>query len=1293
MRNKFSSNLLGKGLISLAAASLLVSSAMATTSTSINEASVANVSVSSTSAVTGIDFRITETVASDISSISATDGHYISLKATDVSGNAINFARGGVSISAVSTSDLLTTAAATTPLSPNLTGFANLNLPLAATKIITFTPPSTINAGGVVSIVSATAGSTTPVITTTTTTNDTITVKLDTATPTATESASLAAAVNNSTILSQYFYAIVGDGTNGAPANMVVLHPKTAEAAQWIIDENDGTTAIMEVDATAAGVGTAITTNGAGSMVVGGIIHNGTNFTNEVVIPVKNSATTANVDTIKLSGMIFDTSAQSVGTDIYLYVDSKDSDLAGITTQTYATGTKVATVAASDITVALGTSQVATSTASGRVVTLPTFTLKESFAGDLDSGSAVSLEFPTGITPTSATITVSGGLTNAITTSAVAFTTQDIGVNKVTAGTSTASTLTVKYMAADGTIGNTAAYTGTSGDATPLYNALIATGKFVASDLTDATADLTIATGKGAILGTPTVDSGNEIKIAANAAIGYGVSGQKINIGIAGESATTAGTIQVASGMVSIASTVAEGTYDVTTTATVSSSTNTDTLSVLSIGAKQTTLSLYDTSPTGYKTVFSGRTGVDPLNAGDYLKFTESVAATVSANEFVDFSLSQGTFGTTAAGITESKQGNGVKLYTTGAGDAETLSTDLKKVTYVVGAASSGTASTDYAKLDITSIDLSTATAGDLSIITGGSSSVNSQTVKIAEVLDATTTTVADGIQTVTANTTFDIPEITITENEKTALTTSGEIAVILPTGVTLTNSTTTEITVKVNGSTYSAGLAFNAVAGVAKGAIVFTSPSFSSTAIDTITISGLKATATTSVAAGNISAIVSGFADDTGSNASIADSIEHTDEYNSNVGAQMTKESVTVGAIVASTIPSVATDGIIDLDDNVTTTDDKSLSATLTVAGNDAGKVGSVFVFTNKGNYITSTGVTTTATPFSASYDSINLGTHNLTIFNNVAIPTELVSGESIFVGYGVGFSVANAVANLNSQGTAVTADTLTDADLGVVTETPVVETPTGTTTGSVATSAEVSGTSSSVLASNGVVAGESTTTIGNTVLFNDRGFAIDYSNPANIAVTGIGANTIVSAEEVDVANVPAESQYRALVQETQYVKLTANKYLKVVVEKEVADEPVVTSATTPALVAGWNLLGNNSNNTQTVSKDGISITWTFDGTWTQDAPVPAGQGFWAKADADMAGYEFANSGDGTATPTFTAGSWSLMSSAKDQTLADLLTANSGSTVAWTFKGTTWYNAIDDSATTIKAGRGYWVK
>ena len=154
------------------------------------------------------------------------------------------------------------------------------------------------------------------------------------------------------------------------------------------------------------------------------------------------------------------------------------------------------------------------------------------------------------------------------------------------------------------------------------------------------------------------------------------------------------------------------------------------------------------------------------------------------------------------------------------------------------------------------------------------------------------------------------------------------------------------------------------------------------------------------------------------------------------------------------------------------------------------------------------------------------------------------------------------------------------------------------------------------------------------------------------------------------------------------EYIQISDTQYLKVTLEEAAVVAP--TTAMTPALVAGWNLLGNASNASQTVAKTGISVTWTFDGAWTQDGDVPAGQGFWAKADADIAGYEFANSGDGTSMPTFTAGTWSLMAATMSETLADVLASKTDATIVWSFTDSTWSS---DDATTIEAGQGYWVK
>ena len=189
-------------------------------------------------------------------------------------------------------------------------------------------------------------------------------------------------------------------------------------------------------------------------------------------------------------------------------------------------------------------------------------------------------------------------------------------------------------------------------------------------------------------------------------------------------------------------------------------------------------------------------------------------------------------------------------------------------------------------------------------------------------------------------------------------------------------------------------------------------------------------------------------------------------------------------------------------------------------------------------------------------------------------------------------------------------------------------------------------------------------------------------------ITVAAVQDGYTVSTVEVKDGTAPTA---RAVETETEYIQIADDKYLEVTLEK--AD--TTSTSKTSALVEGWNLLGNASNNTQTISRDGVSITWTYaDGAgWTQDAPVPPSQGFWAKADAAADGYEFANDGDGTDAPTFTVGSWSLMSSTAEQTLADVLTANDGSTVAWTFIDSVWSNATEAGDTALEIGRGYWVK
>lgn len=217
----------------------------------------------------------------------------------------------------------------------------------------------------------------------------------------------------------------------------------------------------------------------------------------------------------------------------------------------------------------------------------------------------------------------------------------------------------------------------------------------------------------------------------------------------------------------------------------------------------------------------------------------------------------------------------------------------------------------------------------------------------------------------------------------------------------------------------------------------------------------------------------------------------------------------------------------------------------------------------------------------------------------------------------------------------------------------------------------------SDTTLAANTTVAGLEATTLGTTTFFKENGksiFAINYSTS--------NGETTITISWLDTATARA-------VEPDYVVTITdGDQTLELPIVK--GDSTPTETAMTPALVAGWNLLGNASNASQTVAKTGISITWTFDGAWTQDGDIPAGQGFWAKADADIAGYEFANSGDGTSMPTFTAGTWSLMAATMSETLADVLASKTDATIVWSFTDSTWSS---DGATTIEAGQGYWVK
>jgi hypothetical protein len=149
-----------------------------------------------------------------------------------------------------------------------------------------------------------------------------------------------------------------------------------------------------------------------------------------------------------------------------------------------------------------------------------------------------------------------------------------------------------------------------------------------------------------------------------------------------------------------------------------------------------------------------------------------------------------------------------------------------------------------------------------------------------------------------------------------------------------------------------------------------------------------------------------------------------------------------------------------------------------------------------------------------------------------------------------------------------------------------------------------------------------------------------------------------------------------------------TTTKTIDVTVEKG------ATPAMTPAIVAGWNLLGNASNDSvdPTSFAGAGETTWTYsmDAGWTELTAIAPMQGFWYKARTAMdSGLEFQMTGDGTGEATFTAGEWSLMTPSEAMTLGDIKTAK-GATEGWTFMDGAWSS---DDATSVEQGRGYWIK
>ncbi|MBZ0093368.1 MAG: hypothetical protein K8F27_14250 [Sulfuricellaceae bacterium] len=440
------------------------------------------------------------------------------------------------------------------------------------------------------------------------------------------------------------------------------------------------------------------------------------------------------------------------------------------------------------------------------------------------------------------------------------------------------------------------------------------------------------------------------------------------------------------------------------------------------------------TAAADYNTLFTGRNYAGGLVGGvgaenDTMKVAEVVAGSLAQNGTVSLALSTGKFGAAPTEVNTS-------TLTMNAG---VLSTDKKSASYTVSSAATTTAGS--ATYTFGNLDMTAATPGDLNVTVGGTAGITASTVKMAEVVNATNASVASGAQTVTANSVFTLPVITITEGKYSALAAGNVIGIELPAGYTIqkgsadavdggTLTNGTDVTVKVVDTTgadvTSTALGASPTLTIGNGTaggtarqlfIAMSAASANASGTYTITVTGLKAKSVASAPAGTISAVIAG-ADSAGVSTAVAMGGEDASTWTSKASA--TKATVTVGSIVSSTVPSIPAATITG---PITA---QTISASIVPAGNDLGKQGSVFVAAvlpaslGGGVFFESSSGAWTAFTSCATAPAYTTGSlasvSNIAVVGTAGDLSSLV-GTQVYVGYGTGGALSPAGTACNSM------------------------------------------------------------------------------------------------------------------------------------------------------------------------------------------------------------------------------------------------------------------------------------
>lgn len=464
---------------------------------------------------------------------------------------------------------------------------------------------------------------------------------------------------------------------------------------------------------------------------------------------------------------------------------------------------------------------------------------------------------------------------------------------------------------------------------------------------------------------------------------------------------------------------------------------------IVAKGTTSTFVELSGTSATvDYNTCFTGRT-VASLAAcvgaeADTLKIAELVGGSLATNGSLTLALSNGaTFNSATASLTSVDTAIGI--------GNETVATDSKSASYTVATSSTTTAGNTV--ITFGNLDFTSATAGDLNVTVGGSAGASAATVKMAAIVAATNASVASGMETVTAGSTFTIPEISIKEGKYGALVANDLIGIELPAGYTIqksgsdaldlgTMTNATDVTVKVydaagtdvtttaigSSPTISIG---NGASGTARQLFIkAASASNSTSGAYTYKITGLKVKSSSSATGGAVNAIIGGASSHGESTfnanaASPAVDMDDEDASNWTSKTSATKQTVqvaTIGSATVGTTSATATGSVTS----------QNISVGYVPAGNDLGKQGSVFVaavvttagmsgvyfMDSKNNWTLFSSCTTAPSYFTGSLASV--ASFNLL---PAAADLTILKGTQIYVGHGVGGALSPAGTACNSM------------------------------------------------------------------------------------------------------------------------------------------------------------------------------------------------------------------------------------------------------------------------------------